>query len=355
MATMKRPLQHPALGLALAIGLGLAPAAFAAGVYYVDETARGPYEDGQSWGSAYRTLAKALAAGTGEFRVAAGVYTSPGADGLELGANVLQGGYPNGGGERDAIANPSILNGGGAARLFKKTTPGRTILDGFTVQNGKHPKGGGAIYASAGSLAITHCLFTDNTAPFAGAVWCSGDEPNTFSNCAFSLNSADTASNGLNNGGACAFTGRSTNRFEDCVFFANTSKDCGGALAGTGLFQFVRCAFTNNGAGLSGGALYAARATLTDCSFAGNYDEASHAAPGGEGPVWRRICGEGNVDVVLDVGRGGAGRFRLTDGRVEVPSPGRRAGVPFPGGRNRSGPWATGYWQCGHGGVRGYR
>ncbi|MEI8243891.1 MAG: hypothetical protein WCI17_11530, partial [bacterium] len=320
---MKGPFHHPALRLALGLCLALAHAAFAAGVYYVDETARGP-EDGLSWFSAYRTVAKALAERTGEFRVAAGVYTSPGADGIELGTNVLHGGYPNGGGERDEIANPSILDGGGTARIVKKMTPGRAALDGFTLQHGQHAQGGGALYASTGSLALAHCLFTGNAAPFAGAVWCSGDEASTFSNCAFTRNSADTAGNGLNNGGACAFTGRSTNRFEDCVFFANTSKDCGGALAGAGLFQLVRCAFTNNGAGQSGGALHGAIATMTDCSFAGNYDDEIGVAPvGGKGDKnrgWRRICGEGDVDVILDTSRGGAGRFRLTDGRVEVPS-----------------------------------
>ncbi|MEI8243890.1 MAG: hypothetical protein WCI17_11525, partial [bacterium] len=321
---MKIHFQHPALRLALGLCLVLAHAAFAAGVYYVDETARGPYEDGLSWSSAYRSLAKALAARTGEFRVAAGVYTSSGADGIELGTNVLHGGYPNGGGERDEIANPSILDGGGAARILKKTTPGRATLDGFTLQHGQHAQGGGALYASTGSLAIAHCLFTGNAAPFGGAVWCSGDETSTFSNCMFTRNSADTADNGQNNGGACAFTGRSTNRFEACVFFANTSKDCGGALAGSGLFQLVRCAFTNNGAGQSGGALHGAIATMTDCSFAGNYDDEIGVAPvGGKGDKnrgWRRICGEGDVDVILDTSRGGAGRFRLTGGRVEVPS-----------------------------------
>jgi len=68
-------------------------------------------------------------------------------------------------------AELTILDGGGAAavvRMYGEPDNG-TILDGFTLQNGNSPLGGGIV--TDGSSVITNCIIRNNVAQFGGGMY----------------------------------------------------------------------------------------------------------------------------------------------------------------------------------------
>lgn len=101
---------------------------------YVDIAAAGK-GDGSGWPDAYQSFYQALQLynGCGSFSdllVAAGTYTSPGGLPFIVTKNngVILGGYPSGGGTRNAIANPVIING---EMQVKKSAQ----IDGIKIHN----------------------------------------------------------------------------------------------------------------------------------------------------------------------------------------------------------------------------
>jgi hypothetical protein len=100
---------------------------------YVDSTAAG-HNDGSSWANAYTTLGAALSdlnncVQSTSIHMAKGTYTAPGLQFIafdKLNAQLL-GGYPSGGGTRNAAANPVIIKGN--VRVLKNA-----LLDGVRVQ-----------------------------------------------------------------------------------------------------------------------------------------------------------------------------------------------------------------------------
>jgi len=165
----------------LAAGLlwiGLITAQVAHAQVYVDVDASGG-NDGTSWTDAYTNLTNAIAleADGSTFWIAEGSY-APGSDTAYFdlkGSNVLYGGFA--GTEtiltqRNVTANETRLEGGGSVdNILKKGTAGRSILDGFTVANGDGVNGVG-INASAGSIDVRNCTFTNNVASeYGGAIF----------------------------------------------------------------------------------------------------------------------------------------------------------------------------------------
>jgi predicted outer membrane repeat protein len=278
---MKRKWQSGLAGM-VAVAMGCAANALAADIY-VDQSATGLPEDGSNWTQAYRSLATALAQKTGEVYVAQGTYAMANTD---IKINNLYGGYPTqGAGARDPVANPTILDGGGANRVLTKTGAGRSILDGFVVRNGSVTNDGAGLLVSAasgGSVTILNCAFSNNAAlTGGGAVKVGASTVNIFSNCTFFANSSS------NDGGAVHSSPSSgiTNTFTDCVFttnscWGNSAATRGGAMriAG-GLLQMTRCVFSNNWTGGSGGALSGGAAF--DLSGGGNVFAGNSSAKDG--------------------------------------------------------------------------
>lgn len=154
------------MGLVAALVAGPASQARAA-TYYVDASAGSDANAGTSWATAYKSVSNAVVKVTTgeEIWVAAGTYTHAIAAGMIVSNHTLLGGYPSGGGPRDPVANPTILDGQAARRSFQKTVAGTFTLDGFTVRNGSYANGG-AIYVTdvAGSaLNIRNCIFENNS------------------------------------------------------------------------------------------------------------------------------------------------------------------------------------------------
>jgi len=126
----------------------------AAQTKYVDISATG-VNDGSSWANAYTRLSAALNAARAdtsihEIRVAEGVYNpaSKSADsvfGIFRGGLKIMGGYPSGGGARDMLQHPTVMDGslteGGNSRhvlVISGLASGSdsVIVDGFIIQNG---------------------------------------------------------------------------------------------------------------------------------------------------------------------------------------------------------------------------
>jgi hypothetical protein len=166
------------------LGFLLLPWSKAEGVnFYVDGSNGDDSWDGLSWASANKTVSAAISAAnaTGEtdtIRVAAGTYvenvviTTP---------EILLGGYPVGGGERDWEANATILDGArlGSVVWIKGNGFG-TVVDGFTVTNGYNGPdgiGGGVLICdspypeNAPQTVIQNCTITGNEASKGGGIF----------------------------------------------------------------------------------------------------------------------------------------------------------------------------------------
>ncbi len=157
---------------------------------------------------------------------------------------------------------------------------------------------GGAIYDGNDSSIVTNCVFVENKALTAGAVY----KCKSLVDCHFTNNVATTSYGGavrsVDTIQSCTFSGNIASSFggalydcsaSNCVFDANVSTNKGGAChsvdavdcvftgnrsvtqRGGAMFECtaVRCAFTNNYCTYSGRGAACAFTDATDCTFSG--------------------------------------------------------------------------------------
>lgn len=144
---------------------------------YVDAnvTASG---NGRSWLNAYKTLTEALnyaaqCKSVKTINVAKGTYMPASGDAFTMieGVQIL-GGYPNGGGTRDIVANLTVLRGNNDRVIYNEgnnLTP-EAILDGFSITNGStsHGGGGAGIYNYLASPTLSNLVVYGNTTTTTG-------------------------------------------------------------------------------------------------------------------------------------------------------------------------------------------
>lgn len=240
--TLLRVLAVSAILLLMALSANTVRAA----TIYVNETGAG---SGTSWADATPDLQAALAAAVAGDQIwVAGpaVYkTDPGADrnaSFQLKEGVeMYGAFPNTGdpglGDRNTLFYATILSGdigvGGndADNSYHvvradATITTATVLDGFNIADGNANGGpflsGGGLL-SEGTPTIRDCLFFDNRADTAGgAIYYSGSDLLTLTNCDFSNNTAGV------NGGAIGALGEV--EIDGGDFTANTATNGGGAI-----------------------------------------------------------------------------------------------------------------------------
>lgn len=163
---MNVPLHSTRFVLALTLVASLIPPAL--GVVYVKADATGTPIDGSSWDRAFRTIQAGVYA-SNEVWVAAGNYSER----LTLSSGLaLYGGF-NGTeatrGERNPLANPTIIDGGAAGNVIKaEELKFGVVIDGFTIRNGSSANGGGIYLRSSAASTIANCLITGNTATTTG-------------------------------------------------------------------------------------------------------------------------------------------------------------------------------------------
>jgi hypothetical protein len=300
---------------------------------YVDASAS-PGGDGLSWATAYDDLQEALGAAaalTGadpgakvNIHIAKGTYF-PSVSGDTSASFVLRnnvrliGGYPNGGGARDA-SNATVLSGAkGCVHILQAVSVNCTaVMDGLTISGGGRCYGsyqhtsinGLGLMCVNASPMILNCRFVDNvrndeivsgtgsTSNEGGAVFDSLSSP-VFENCAFVGNGTNRGSAIFNThssptvvncefadnittrnfqakdwggGGICNFS--SSPRIAGCLFRNNFSVS-GGAISNCSLSSptISRCRFENNRADeFQGGAIANTKSNpdISNCFFSAN-------------------------------------------------------------------------------------
>lgn len=233
-------------------------------------------------------------------------------------------------------ATNTFIDGGqlGTTVKFANSETAASVLEGFTVRNGKAAVGGG-MYINSASPTIRNCVISGNTALDRGAGVAVVNGLPTFTTCTFSSNVATERGggaylmvnsdvvftqctfnsnlarnrNGGSNGGAVAAENGADPTFNYCTFNTNkaepdsgyTGNASGGAVWLGSSGSFEGCVFEANSASCrysyeyaylaaEGGAVYAASATIRNCSFTSNL--VSDAAYGRGGALW---IGSGSV------------------------------------------------------------
>jgi len=178
--------------------------------------------------------------------------------------------------ESETITGPSAgvtVNAGGLSRVFQVDGLVTASISGLTITGGKSATDGGGVYNS-GSLALTNCTVSDNSAPgyysTGGGVQNSGSL--VLTNCTVSGNSASDG-NFIGGGGGGMFNS-GTATLANCTINGNSaSYGNGGGVSNRGSLALSNCTVSGNSASRSGGGVYnfsSARTTLTNCTVSGN-------------------------------------------------------------------------------------
>ncbi len=252
---------------------------------YVDHSATGN-NDGSSWTNAYTDLQDALSVGAGKtIHVAKGTYkptsgTLRGAT-FDLPENAeLLGGYPNGGGLRNAASNATVLSGeidgvngpeGNSYHVVRVKDKNCVLIDGFTIKHGGaldestfgRARGGG-LYVTNSTLDISNTKIRWNEAIYGGGLFASISSTINILDSDFQNNTADYGSaiyhsnqthlllrriKVLNNNSLvrCAIEVNNSlsTRMENCLVANNQSKNANGiALIATNrdqTFEMFNC------------------------------------------------------------------------------------------------------------------
>ncbi|MDO8368700.1 MAG: choice-of-anchor Q domain-containing protein [Saprospiraceae bacterium] len=280
---------------------------------FVNDDAVGA-NNGASWADAYTDLKSALTTASegDQIWVAAGTY-KPAASGgastatFTLNKNLqLLGGFAGtetSAGQRDPVANPTVLsgdlNGNDVDDDFSAATRSdnvqhvlsitssvskATIIDGFNIDGGHAdgaPSNGGGVFSS-GSPKITRCTFRQNYATGGGGALRQNASPGTgiqLENCLFEKNRA--------NFGAAVSLFNSAFHISGCDFMGNSTFDgtlegnAGGIYTNNSSGKVINCRFKDNHAFEYGGAVFVwapsnssgAEVEVLNCAFENNLAE----------------------------------------------------------------------------------
>ncbi|MFI5381575.1 MAG: choice-of-anchor Q domain-containing protein [Tepidisphaerales bacterium] len=300
---------------------------------YVDQHAvQG--NNGQDWPDAYTNLQSALAVAVpgDTIDVAQGDYL-PGGDPMAtfqlIEGITLQGGFATGGASGpNPAAYPTLLDGVGnnfssyhVVTAIGGNVP--TVLQGFTITGGKadgtgdaHSGLGGGMIVDGGSLAVSNCIFTANSAAFGAGIY-------AFAGASLTLSGVTILGNsGTNNGGGVAIVGSaiadiinstlsgnsapigggtyedatSTLTLRNCTLYGNTGND-GGAIDSEGNLIVINSTLNGNTASAGGGIDTLGTLIVTDSTISGN----SAVSGGGLYSI-----GGGTLDGTIIVGNTGS-------------------------------------------------
>lgn len=217
--------------------IALLSATLQAATYYVDSSRPNDAGNGESWGTAKKTIQAAIniSASNDTIVVTNGIYSSIITANQTVNIQSVNG------------ATNTIIDGGGTnscATLGSTDGESRTVLIGFTLRNGHADFGGGS---RCGML--NNCIISNNTADSGGG----GTYASTLISCTISENSA------YDGGGVMNST------LSNCILSGNiVSHDGGGSYKGT----LNNCVLTNNTAGSGGGGSFAG--VLYNCTLSKN-------------------------------------------------------------------------------------
>jgi hypothetical protein len=170
----------------------------------------------------------------------------------------------------DTISGPAVgvtVSGGGLSRVFQVDSGVTASVSGMTITGGNAPYANGGGLANFGTLTLTNCTISGNSAgssspffPAGGGVWNRGTLALT--NCTVSGNSA-VLGGGLSNTGTATLT--------NCTVSGNSAYLGGGLENSRGTATLTNCTVSGNSASVGGGlANFGGTATLSNCTVSGN-------------------------------------------------------------------------------------
>jgi len=173
-------------------------------------------------------------------------------------------------GETVAISGLTVSNPG--ARGIYLTGSNLSLEQVSVVDSGNDTIDGGGVYANEGTLTLTDCTLTGNTASEGGAIYLDYAVTYTDDGSTYADNTATTGWGGAING-----YWNHTISLTDSVFEGNVARDSSGGALSASWYSTVSAegvTFADNSAGYSGGAVmtYVLNGTLVfrDSTFTGN-------------------------------------------------------------------------------------
>jgi hypothetical protein len=152
------------------------------------------------------------------------------------------------------------VDGNNTSRVLQVDNGVSAALSGLTIAHGKvaAPADGGGI-SNAGTLTVTGCTLSGNSASFGGGI----DNEGTLSvtGCTLSGNSA-TIGDGIYSNGTLTVTG--------CTFSGNSGGFDGGGIYNLGTLTVTGCTFSGNLTGAGGGICNEGTASVTGCTLSSN-------------------------------------------------------------------------------------
>jgi len=251
--------------------------------------------DGETWGTAKKTIQAAIDAARAEVVVWGGpdtcevwvkaglypIYVSDRSDTLDIESHVhVYGGFAGtemSRSERVCIPAATVLDGQGQSyHVVSAQYVEDVVLDCFEVKDGladgggSNGRGAGIFGNHADDLTLSNNRIIDNTTSGTGGgayLLQTSDESSVITDCDFVNNTAST-----NGGGLRVSSGRV--EMSGCTFDGNGAEDGGGVYeVNTTLATFTNGTFENNSATSDGGAWYSqdgTATTLTNCVVSGN-------------------------------------------------------------------------------------
>jgi predicted outer membrane repeat protein len=151
------------------------------------------------------------------------------------------------------IANNSASHGGGVnqwhgvLKLLGSTLSGNTAAEDGTVYGALGARGGG-LY-NVGTVTVTDCTFTGNSASLGGGIYMSVGSNRTIAGCTFTNNTAEEGGGIYHDVGPAIAVSNST-------FTGNAAAQGGGIYNASGFVTLVSCNMSGNSATDSGGGVF---------------------------------------------------------------------------------------------------
>lgn len=198
-------------------------------------------------------------------------------------------------------AHPSILDGNHMQGLINAQHCDSILIDGFIIQNGSAPKGGGI--TTSCNTSIKNCIICNNQAQTGGGgvAFTPSDNASKIlvEDCEFYENEAK-------NGGAIFYDGNGQSQFERCQIHNNTAQ-LGGGVYSRSKASFWSCLINNNTAETGGGCNIKGETNLYNCTIVKNeglveygglfYSKLSMPGEIKNCIIWGNISQDGNTQI----------------------------------------------------------
>jgi len=212
---------------------------------------------------------------TNTIRLEAGTYTLTAVDngtgsdttGLPVLTSVLT--ITGGGTETTIIERDASVEG---FRLLRVAATGILTLERLTLRGGDSLAFGGGIANDGGTVTLTDCALTHNTAELGGGIANDGGTV-TLTDCALTRNTAELGGGGIANLATGATGGIATGGTVTLTNITLAHNDVfgdGGSISNSGTLTLTNCTLTDNVATAGGGISNSGTLTLTNCTLTDN-------------------------------------------------------------------------------------